>query len=229
MTSRVLLVVLGLITDVVVFGQQRITFIIDTLDAPEFDFIVLHGRVMGISPDILSDAVHGVYSSSAYPNFLASFPMSPDLAIQVPLTKDGGMIHLHVPDSGTLDTIRISRYEVLPDCAWDSISTTIVWRNLSGLAGDVKRVDHSIGPMRNQHKCKSFVSPIRMVVNAHEITIPIHPRRSPLASEVTQFHGYKPRKCGGMNAENKGFRKCLRMDGTSYMFGWRLCGEVFLP
>jgi len=208
-------------------AQQRTVFIIDTLVFGGTDFDVSHRTLMEIPSWMYVEPVAGKITPAAYPNYKAEFEQMAGLPIKVPLTQDGGVLEIHISDSIGRDTIRIRKFEVLASCAWDSASSTVVWRRLSDTTDVITRVDHSVRSV-NPDPCKSFVPEIRLNINGVDVVIPIRPKENSISAEVMHFHGYKPRKCGGMSNGDRGYRRCLRMDGSSYTNGWRLYGEVHL-
>lgn len=223
--SLLLLTTLGIYP--IGLAQQWTVFIIDTVVSNGSEFDVSHLPYTGIPYQWGAEPVGGELRLSGYPNYKAEFERRNGLPIQVPLTTGLGALHIHVADSRSLDTIRIERFELLPNCSWDTTYTTVVWYQISDTSGRSERREDSVTPARKA-ACKSYPFEIHLTVNDSLFIVPILPRLEPIANVVTTFHGYKPRRCQGLNPSDKGYQRCLRMDGRSNTRSWSLFGELRL-
>jgi hypothetical protein len=208
-------------------AQQRTVFIIDTLVTDGTEFDVSHRSFMDMPYESGAELVGGNFNRSTYPHYKAEFLLMPGLPIQIPLTNDRGSLHVHVDNSTHLDTIRIQKYELLPSCSWDTTRTSVYWYRMVDTLDQIVRREDSTRPFKKR-MCTSYVSEIRLTLNDSTYTVPIQPRLDPVFNVVNTFHGYKPRKCQGLDLDDKGHRRCLRMDGISNTRSWSLFGEVRL-
>lgn len=207
------------------YAQQRTVFIIDTLASNVVEFDISHVPYTGLPYQWGAEPVGGSYSRSSYPNYKAEFDRRSGVPIQMPLTTDRGSLHIHIADSSSIDTIRIDRYELLPSCSWDTTRTSIIWYRMVGPSDQIVRREDSTRPA-NERACMAHASEIRLTLNDTTFTVPIQPRLDPVSNVVKTFHVYKPRKCQGLNLDDKGYRRCMRMDGISNTRSWSLFGEL---
>lgn len=223
--ALLLLTILGIYP--IGLAQQWTVFIIDTVVSNGAEFDVSHLPYTGFPYQWGAEPVGGEHSRSSYPNYKAEFERRNGVPIQIPLTTGLGSLHIHIADSSSLDTIRVERFELLPNCSWDTTYTTVVWYRIGDTSGRSERREDSI---RTAHKpaCRSYAFEMRLTVNDSLFTVPIHPRLEPIANVVKTFHGYKPRRCQGLNPSDKGYQRCLKMDGRSNTRNWSLFGELRL-
>lgn len=223
--SLMLLTILGIYP--VGLAQQWTVFIIDTVVSNGAELDVSHVPYTGLPYQWGAERVGGDFDRSSYPNYRAEFARQIGLPIQMPLTTGRGSLHILVADSIGSDTIRIQRFELLPSCSWDTTHTTVAWYRMGDPSDQFERREDSIRPA-HKRACKSYALEIRLTVNDTLFTVPIHPRLEPVSNVVKTFHGYKPRRCQGLNPHDKGYQRCLRMDGSSNTRSWSLFGELRL-
>jgi len=209
-------------------AQDRLVFIIDTVISPSEDFTIWEmGKDLYFSPPlaILDDDRISTFSptTNLAPNVLVHVAKNAG-GMQLPLNGDTRTLTIRWSNDLSSDTIRIARYDVFDRCIRDTLIDRITYYAVSdtGLIPIKVNEKRSLGM---KPKCKKKPDHISLIINKIPIEIPITLGKSVFGSEVTTYHGYRPRGC---NNEQTPKGKCTYFHGRKEWNEWGYTGELLI-
>ncbi len=195
MRPLIFILVLTLLT-FVSFGQDRkITLQIDTLVQNNYNnfSIGLTGQFFGNYPLIIEDSTY-IKRTDSYPNLICPLTLKTDTTnIQISIDNGGGYILLIGAYQSIKDTLKINKVVVYNNCYNDTSFTRIDYfaYNQDSLTTKYLKSKFSWKPIKKN--CKT--SPLfETSYKINGVSYLVSTKIQDDQTEVTTFHGYKPKK-----------------------------------
>ncbi len=144
-----------------------------------------------------------------HPNLITSLPIyDDDQKFQISIDNEDGILELFLPDSNSIDTIRISKLKLLRNPFYDTIfHDRVEWIDSdSGIVQPPIKTSHKFKVIKKGKNKISHLDHIQIHINSKMYLVQLESKRS-YAGQVTHYHGYKPKKYRDDRENYKGKKK----------------------
>jgi len=195
--QRLTLILTLIISTLNSFGQEKkIVLQIDTLILNGYDkfSISITGQGFANFGDFLEDSIY-IKNSVGYPNFICPLTLKTDSSnIEISLDDQGGYLLLMGAYKSKHDTLKINKVIVFSNCYRDTTYTRIDYylKNEDGSIDKPFKTKYSKTITKNKCKVRPLFKTAYRINN--DLYLVSFKKQKSIGTEITDFHGYKPKK-----------------------------------